>query len=119
MDGRTRSGSVGHSRSQNRVSKEGTVGNSPIDAREVLVVDAPRAQSQVADFRVAHDACRKPHGFACSFKSLAGVLLFQTAVEGNVGKGYGVIGAGRCVPPAVQDNEGDRAPCARVACSGA
>ena len=74
-----------HGGDEHRVLEEFTLPDASIDARQVLVHDAPRPQIHMPDLRVAHLARGQPHPLARRLEG--GVRKFRD--ELRVGRGAG------------------------------
>ena len=98
------------------VVEERAVGDGPVDAGQVLVDDAPRAQGQMTHLGVAHDARRQTHGLAARLQKHVRILAPQRIPYRRVGQRDGVARAGGRVAPPVEDDErARRRRCAFVA----
>ena len=98
-------GAAIHRCRERRVVKKASVADAAIDAGEILVHDAPRAQIHVAHFGIAHLALRQPHGCAARHERGVRVLVDQLRVRRGARLRDRVV-VGRCAEsPTVEYDE--------------
>ena len=66
---------------QHRVLREFAIGDRLVDAREILIDDAPRAEIEVADFAVAHLPIGQSHIHAARRQARLRILRVKLIME--------------------------------------
>ena len=87
--------------------EEAAVFNGSIDAGEVLVDDAPRAQVHVPDFGIAHLPVRQAHMTAFGMDQRMRRGGQQSVPVGQLGLGQRIVFGLVSMPPAIQDQQDD------------
>src|SRR5262249_44697391 len=90
---------------ERRVLEEGTVGNCPVDAHEVLEEDAAGPDREVADFGVAHLSVREAYGLTGRGERRVRKLAPEAVEVRRAGELDGVAGTGRSAAPTVEDDQ--------------
>ena len=96
------------------VGHQRAIGDGLVDARQLLVNDAARAQVQVPDFAVAHLPRRQADVLARGAETALRVGLVEVIVERKLGKerpialGLGGVEALRANSPTITNNQSDR-----------
>ena len=84
------------------------VGDQQVDARDVHVHDAPRADIQVPNFAIAHLAYGKPHGGSRRLNQRIRKLAQQFVIRGFARQSDGVAPRFGSVAPSIQHSEYNR-----------
>jgi hypothetical protein len=79
--------------------------NLRVDARNVHLHNAPRADVQVADLAVAHLPVGQPHKVVRGLNQRVGILGEQLVVGGLLSQRNGVVGGFGAIAPSVEDGQ--------------
>jgi hypothetical protein len=90
------------------VRRERSVRYGKVDARQILVDDAPRAEVQMPHLAVPHLSRRETHDLATRGEGRLGVAGRERVHDGRPRERHGVPLTLRVQPPAVEDDEPDK-----------
>ena len=105
VQGASAAGAAIHGRGQRRVREEVALADAPVDAGQVLIDHAARAEVHVADLGVAHLARRQADRFAAGHERRVRVALQELGVRGRAAQRDRVVAAFGAQAPAVEDDE--------------
>ena len=97
-----------HGLHQRRNQVKGVGGNQRVDAGDVHLHNAARADVQVAHFAVAHLAVGQPDKVVRRVNQRVGKLAEQLVVCGLAGQRNGVVGSFSAITPSVKDGQNQR-----------
>src|SRR5207248_9561135 len=100
-----------HQVDEQRLLEEFSAHDRRVNARDLLVDNPPRADVQVADLGIAHQAVGQAHALARGVNERPGVLLQEFGIAGRPRQRDGVRFALRAIAPAVEDDEDYRFGC--------
>ena len=97
-----------HGLHDRRVLLELARSDQRVDARDVHLHNAARADVQVADFAVAHLPVRQAHKVVRSLDQRVRELAQQLVVGGLAGQRNGIVGGFGAITPSVKDGQNER-----------